>query len=735
MVARLVRIRHDHVALTRGILPHDVPSARTAASDDAAAPEGKPEGRPEQKAPRPKHAARHARTSGPAGPQHTSLSIRSAERRRWAGDLTQPGVTALVIHGLGGVGKSTLAAQIAARVSRLAPERVVTVVSGEVSAASLAAQPAESDLVVLDNFDDNLTCESGLRTVRDPALAALLAGWTGKLLITCGTAFTLPPADRDRFVFRHLGPLTRSGAAELAMSLPALRLVGEPERDLAWRLTAGHPRAMQYLDALLAAGLGFDALAGRVTAAVQARTGQPPAKTEPTELSEAAAETTAQAAGRALFGELFERLSDGAQDLLVRASVFRGPVAPGVLAARPAHVAECEAAGLLTPRPGRELTVHRWTAGELHRRLAEAGRTAQLAAAHRQAAGYWHARTATPQFGSRAQLEAAHHVHQAGDLAAQAATAAPVIEGSSGQLASETARDHETGPDARRRLRHIGLVSVAGFTAALLAVEAANGFSTSHLTSPEISTDRPDHPAASAPLTQADVVRDQAAAWLASEVSAGAIVSCDPVMCAVLVRHGFPAANLLVLGPGAPDPLGSAVVLATSAVRAMFGSRLATVYAPLMVASFGTGQTRIDVRAVAPDGAVAYRGALAADVSARRAAGLQLLADPRVSGPPAVRADLAAGRVDARLLITLAAMAAAEPLQIRAFGGGGPGASPGTPLRTAEITAPAATAQAMLAFVRAQRPPYLPARSGLSHGLLTVEFTAPSPLGLLQSPP
>jgi hypothetical protein len=122
-------------------------------------------------------------------------------------------------------------------------------------------------------------------------------------------------------------------------------------------------------------------------------------------------------------------------------------------------------------------------------------------------------------------------------------------------------------------------------------------------------------------------------------------------------------------------------------------------------------------------------------VSARRTAGLQLLADPRVSGSAAVRDDLAAGRVDARLLITLAALAAAEPVQIQAFGGGGPGASPGTPLRTAEIAAPTATAQAMLAFVRAQRPPYLPARSGLSRGVLTVDFTAPSPLGLLQSPP
>jgi hypothetical protein len=42
----------------------------------------------------------------------------------------------------------------------------------------------------------------------------------------------------------------------------------------------------------------------------------------------------------------------------------------------------------------------------------------------------------------------------------------------------------------------------------------------------------------------------------------------------------------------------------------------------------------------------------------------------------------------------------------------------------------------MLAFVRAQRPPYLPAQASLAPaggGLftLTIRFTAPSPLGLL----
>ena len=106
-------------------------------------------------------------------------------------------------------------------------------------------------------------------------------------------------------------------------------------------------------------------------------------------------------------------------------------------------------------------------------------------------------------------------------------------------------------------------------------------------------------------------------------------------------------------------------------------SRLATVYAPQTVASFGAGEARIDVRAVAADGSAAYRTALAADVRARQVAGLELLADPRVTIAAPARAALAAGRVDARLLITLAALAANEPVQILAFSDDGPGASPG----------------------------------------------------------
>ena len=114
-------------------------------------------------------------------------------------------MTALVLHGMGGMGKSTLATQIASRVSRLAPERVVAVLTGEMPAASLAAEAAGADLVVLDDFGDNLAGPQRPLTVRDPALAALLAGWTGKLLITCDTPFSRPGA----------GPAGSSSAASV----------------------------------------------------------------------------------------------------------------------------------------------------------------------------------------------------------------------------------------------------------------------------------------------------------------------------------------------------------------------------------------------------------------------------------------------------------------------------------------------------------------------------------------
>jgi len=685
-----------------------------------------------------RHSARRARTAEPPPARRTPLPIRSAERRRWSGDLASPEVAGLVLYGIGGIGKSTLASQIASRLGHLAPEHSVAAVCGEVSAASLACESQPGRLTILDNFDDNLSEEPSGWSVRDPALADLLAGWTGKFLITSRRPFTLPWAETGRFSFQHVGPLTRSGAGEFAMSLPALGQLTESERERAWRLAAGHPLTMEYLDAVLARGERFGEVAGRVAAAVEARSGQVNRVgsadwPEPTQLTGSAAELIALAVGDELFGELFDRLSTGARALLVRASVFRTPVPAGVLAGRPGYIAECEAAGLLTAGPGRELFVHRWTASKLHRRLGEIGLSEQLADVHSQAAGYWRSRAAASPAVDGADLEARYHLNCIGDLSC--VPVPPPEAPASSAPPPEPAADDGAGA-GRRRLRRIGLTSAAAAMAVFLAFEATNGSAASRSASPAA----PVRPGVPGPVTQAADVRNQAAAWVAGQISAGAIVACDPAMCSALVQHGIPAANLLVLGPESADPLGSSVVLATAAVRNMFGTRLVTVYAPQTLASFGTGQARIDVRAMAPDGAAAYRGALAADLRARRAAGAQLLANPRIVLPPAARSELAAGEVDARLLIILAAMAVNGPVHVLAFGDRGPGASMGTPLRSVRIVATGASAPAMLAFVRAQRPPYLPAQSGLSPAPgggteLTVAFTAPSPLDLLQPLP
>jgi tetratricopeptide (TPR) repeat protein len=242
-------------------------------------------------------------------------------------------------------------------------------------------------------------------------------------------------------------------------------------------------------------------------------------------------------------------------------------------------------------------------------------------------------------------------------------------------------------------------------------------------------------------VTTAGTVRAAAAAWVAQQVSQSAVVGCDPAECAALHQRGLPAGALLTFGPGGPaDPLSADVIVVTAAVRAEFGARLAAVYAPAVLASFGSGTAGIQVRAIAADGTAAYLRAARADLTVRQRFGAELLANTHliVSGP--VRAALVAGRVDSRLLATLATLADIEPLRVLAFGDAGPGASPGVPLRSAEIAAPSAAAvgwtQTALRFLAEQQAPFLPSLTALAHPAgagraLLVEYPSPSPLGLV----
>jgi hypothetical protein len=244
------------------------------------------------------------------------------------------------------------------------------------------------------------------------------------------------------------------------------------------------------------------------------------------------------------------------------------------------------------------------------------------------------------------------------------------------------------------------------------------------------------HGQSSGALQTAAVDRHQAATWIAAQVASSVVVSCDPEMCNELQNAGFPVGQLMELQPSAPDPLGSLLVVATPVIRSQFGTRLASVYAPLVIASFGSGAERVDVRYVAPDGSAAFESQLAADRNNRITAGDQLLTNTRVQASASARQALQAGQVDPRLLVTLSALAHLMPLHLVTFDDPSPGVNSDVPLRGAEIGASApAGLSAMVTFLNAQQSQFAPAvaritRTANGQSVVTVRYDAPGPMGL-----
>ena len=209
------------------------------------------------------------------------------------------------------------------------------------------------------------------------------------------------------------------------------------------------------------------------------------------------------------------------------------------------------------------------------------------------------------------------------------------------------------------------------------------------------------------PSVSGAAIRSIAAHWVAAQVSRTATVSCDRMMCQVLKTAGFPAALLVQLRRGNADPRHTAVLVDTAAARNMTGDRLVLADAPAVIASFGSGSMRIDVRVVAHQGGAAYLTQLKADVAARKQAGAQLLQSPAVTMSPEARSQLSAGEVDSRLIVVITGLAAQQPVTIEAFGDLGPGATRGIPMRAMALApsagkgmpSAAAGIRSMLAFL------------------------------------
>jgi hypothetical protein len=244
-------------------------------------------------------------------------------------------------------------------------------------------------------------------------------------------------------------------------------------------------------------------------------------------------------------------------------------------------------------------------------------------------------------------------------------------------------------------------------------------------------------------LASVALARKQAANWVASQVNADETIGCDPVMCTALQTAHIQANRLIMLGPSEPDPLGSEILLDTATLRAEFGPRLENVYAPVSLAAFGSGAARVEVRFVTPNSAHMYLAELARDVAARKAAGTEMLRNHSIHASPLASHQLIAGQVDTRLLVMLVTLAHSHPVDILSFGTSQAGASPGVPLRSAEITGapgpgstPAASVQILRSFIGAQQPPYRPSaivavKTASRRTVLRIEYPAPSLLGLL----
>jgi serine/threonine protein kinase len=242
-------------------------------------------------------------------------------------------------------------------------------------------------------------------------------------------------------------------------------------------------------------------------------------------------------------------------------------------------------------------------------------------------------------------------------------------------------------------------------------------------------------------LTAEATARTEAITWILQQVSRAAVVSCDPQVCTDLASRGFPSANLLTLGPGSADPLGSNLVVATAPIRAQFGSRLASVYAPAIIASFGSGNATIAIRLVFPGGSASYRADQQAALTARKAADAQLLANSRIAVSATARAQLLSGDIDPRLPLLLAAMAESHPVRIVDFVNQSPGGGTASLLRSMDLatvgTAAHLTRTAYLGwmqtFIGAQTAQYRPSwaqpvtlRTG--QAVLRIGYGAPSPL-------
>ena len=336
-----------------------------------------------------------------------TLRVLRSKERRYAGVL---------LTGIGGVGKSALAGRamrrlaesryaVATHVGRFELQTIALAVgealleSGATSSARSAERLADAQLedglriqllckvlaeeplvLVLDDFEKNLTEGGGAYLDTDVQVyVETLAGQArrGRMLLTC--RYPVPGLDASlRRV--PVGPLSGAESRKLIQRLERLRGREPSDVALVLRVIGGHPRMLEFLDALLRGGQGRLALVTEKLREVARAEGLSlDASSE--ELEEAVRRTLALGARSVFLDQLLELAREaGAEEVLLQAAVSNLPISEDglahMLAGEPTDGGGISAAiGLLVDLslvhrfPDGELWVHRWTAEGLATRV------------------------------------------------------------------------------------------------------------------------------------------------------------------------------------------------------------------------------------------------------------------------------------------------------------------------------------------------------------------------------
>lgn len=318
----------------------------------------------------------------------------------------------VLFHGLGGVGKSTLAAELLARLredhlilsiyQKASTDLWLDAIGTQLFQFAMSSGLPEDDplrkvsnflrrsdeswedrfdllankvlpnrslLVLVDNFEDYLVECGKAWEVEDSHLAELLTRWVrrpgrSRILITSRHPFQLPKSAEKRLQRFHLGPLSYAETRKLFWRLPQLDALNLRQQMQAYAVVGGHPRTLEYLDALLSGGRArFQDVAEKLRDELQKDGHDPEQWLADTkgDLDKALAQVVTVAVQDVVLNDLVKGLDDPlARTLLFRASVYRSPVDFHGLAWQVGREYEAEAAPDPSAQPRTIDEITRW---------------------------------------------------------------------------------------------------------------------------------------------------------------------------------------------------------------------------------------------------------------------------------------------------------------------------------------------------------------------------------------